>query len=60
MNGIHEVTGSTPVWSTILSSSIFSEHRLNAAHVPAGRNAGSRGAQFPADPFEPYLNVDER
>lgn len=49
------------VWSTIPSSSIFSDHPLNAAHVPAGRLAGSRGAQFPADrPFGSYLNVDER
>ena len=61
MNGIHEVTGSTPVWSTILSSSITSRRSLNVAHVPEGRIAGRGAVQFPADRlFGPYRNADER
>ena len=40
MNGIHEVTGSTPVWSTNLSNTSGIPHH-NGARCSPQRNSGS-------------------
>ncbi len=74
MNGIHEVTGSTPVWSTIPSPPVFSEHPLNAVPAPdgvtapgflTGLPAGAAGGRAQPRPaagrrFGPYRSSDGR